>query len=91
MDTPNGLLTGTFVFATADGGAISGTMSNPMGPGGSPLGSFVRDGQTLSFSFDSGDYGVLPVRLAFKDGAYEGTMTVMGMAIAITGARKADG
>ena len=91
LDTPNGLLSGTFVFASAEGGEISGTMSNPMGPGSVPLSAFVRDGQALSFSFDSGDYGVLPVRLTFKDGTYEGTVSVMGMGLPITGARKTDG
>ncbi len=88
MDTPNGPLSGTFRFATAADGAITGAMSNPMGPGETALAGLVRDGQALTFSFDSGEYGVIAMRLVFDGDAYAGTMSVMSMGIPIAGTRK---
>ena len=88
MDTPNGPLSGTFRFATAADGAVTGAMSNPTGPGETALAGLVRDGQALTFSFDSGEYGVIAMRLVFDGDAYAGTMSVMSMGIPIAGTRK---
>ena len=88
FETPNGVLSGTFRFTTT-GDTLRGTMSNPMGPGESPLANLVRDGQTLTFSMDS-EYGTISYRLVFAGSAYTGALGVMGMSMPIAGARKTD-
>lgn len=78
IDTPQGTFTGVIVFTEADD-MLSGTIAGSQAPDQAiALEELMFDEATsaVSFSYDSGQYGVMDVNLTLADDALNGTMNV---------------
>ncbi len=91
VDTPQGMYTGTVKFST-EGDSLVGAVVMDMAPEDEiPFGA-VYDDETgqVSFSFDSGEFGVMDVELLLEDGALAGQQFVRdySMHLDVTATRK---
>lgn len=92
IDTPQGVFTGTITFAEA-GGTLSGTIAQSQQPDQTaPLDElmFDKEASKVTFTFDSGEYGMMLVNLTLDGDAFSGLMTVtqFGADVPMTGSRK---
>ena len=70
--------------------ALQGTIKSNDQPGETSLQKVAFVGSALSFDFDSGEYGVMSVKVDVAGDAFTGDMTIasFGMAVPFTGTRK---
>ena len=92
IDTPQGIFTGTMMFAEADD-MLTGTIAQSESPGQvAPLDelSYDSEASTVSFKFDSGEYGMMVVNLTLDGDALNGLMNVIqfGVDVPVTASRK---
>ncbi len=92
IDTPQGVFTGTLTFAEVEE-ALTGAIASSEQPDESaPLEDLSFDGSTLTFKFDSGQYGILSVTATVEGDAFDGLMNVgaFGVDVPIKGNRKTE-
>ncbi len=95
LDSPQGVFTGTLTFADGDVG-LTGEIAMDDAPVEASLAltDVAFDGETmqLTFSFDSGDYGVMEVSLALDGDTLNGTMKVVdfGLDVPLAASRKTE-
>ncbi|MCY4426767.1 MAG: hypothetical protein OXC05_07020 [Halieaceae bacterium] len=89
VDMMQGPEKGIFTIMEADE-ALSGTIVMESGLGDWPLENVMFDGSELSFDFDSGQYGVMKVKVHVEGDAFKGTWTLarMGMSMPMAGTRQ---
>ncbi len=91
VDTPQGLFTGGIVFTT-EGDSLIATMSVDSAPDDSLTfgANFDLETNTVSFSFDSGEFGWMDVEMTLEDGMLAGEQFARdySMGLDITATRK---
>lgn len=78
IDTPQGVYTGTLVFTEAED-MLGGTIAASQNPDQTALleeVAFDSEMSKVTFSYDSGDYGIMKVNLTLEGDALSGIMNV---------------
>ena len=84
LETGQGAMDGELVLDEAGDG---GTISFDTNSGTSELQDVERDGSTLSFTFDGGEYGEIPGEITINGDQLEGNLSVEGNEMTLTGSR----
>ncbi len=92
VDTPNGVVHGVLTFTEVED-MLAGTIGSEQAPGEvAPLEEILFDSETsnVTFSYDSGEYGIMNVTLTLDGDALNGMMNVtqFGVDIAFNSSRK---
>ena len=82
LDTPQGVYTGIFNFEVAEDG-LAGTVMQEGGAEPAILEELAFDDMagTATFSFDSGEYGIMVVHLTLEEDAMSGLLTALDFAV----------
>ncbi len=87
LRTPDGDMPGTLTL-TGTPGQLSGTLLFPaFSNQAAPLQNLALRGDTLTFSFQGGQYGVIQGRARLTGDRYEGHLTVGGVPVPLNGTR----
>ncbi|MDE2730394.1 MAG: hypothetical protein OXI38_03240 [Bacteroidota bacterium] len=95
LDTPQGVYTGTIVFSESDE-VLAGTIGMDDSPVGDTMAmeELVFDSETMqvSYTFDSGEFGVMSVTLTLDGDSLDGLMTVhqFGIDVPLVAQREVD-
>ena len=84
LETEQGAMNGELVLGEA---GEEGTISFEANSGTSELQNVEREGSTLSFTFDGGQYGEIPGEITLEGDQLEGDLTVEGNEMTLTGSR----
>ncbi len=92
VDTPDGVVTGVLTFTEVED-LLAGTIGSDQTPGEvAPLEELLFDSEMskVTFSYDSGEYGIMNVTLTLDGDALNGMMNVtqFGVDIAFNSSRK---
>ncbi len=92
VDTPNGVVHGVLTFTEVED-MLAGTIGSEQAPGEvAPLEELMFDSETskVTFSYDSGEYGIMNITLTLDGDALNGMMNVtqFGVDIAFNSSRK---
>ena len=92
VDTPDGVVHGVLTFTEVED-MLAGTIGSEQAPGEvAPLEELLFDSETskVTFSYDSGEYGIMIVTLTLDGDALNGMMNVtqFGVDIAFNSSRK---
>ena len=92
VDTPDGVVTGVLTFTEVED-MLAGTIGSEQAPGEvAPLEELLFDSEMskVTFSYDSGEYGIMNVTLTLDGDALNGMMNVtqFGVDIAFNSSRK---
>ncbi|GAB5518291.1 MAG: hypothetical protein RhofKO_05420 [Rhodothermales bacterium] len=79
LDTPQGVMEATVLL-----NGLDGTITFEGSPA-APLTDVEYTGDQVSFQFDSGEYGILPVTATLDGASFDGSLSVSGFNIPITG------
>ena len=85
LETPQGEFSGTITFE-GDQSGLEGTFTGPEGEG-QDLESISYDGSTLTFTVPSDQGPALSVSVQVEDGSFEGSATVRGQSLSLSGER----
>lgn len=86
-ESPQGTISGVITLS-GSAGDFSGTISSDTRPGAATLDNVEYEDGTLSFSFDSGDFGILKATINFDGEDIDGSFEVPGFGnIPVSGSR----
>ena len=86
VSTPDGEIGGEITL-TGSPDDLSGTLTSDVLSGTATLEQVELDGQTLTFTFDAGEYGRVDASVTLEGDAFEGTLGVGGETYSIEGTR----
>ena len=78
LDTPQGVYRGTFMFEMTEEG-LAGSVTQDGGVDGVVLDELMFDEETgvATFSFDSGEFGIIDVNFTIEDDTLSGILSVL--------------
>ncbi|MEM6646649.1 MAG: ThuA domain-containing protein, partial [Bacteroidota bacterium] len=80
LETPQGAMAATVLL-----NGLEGSITFDGAPAAATLDEISYTGDQVNFSFDSGEYGVLPVTATLDGETFDGTLSVSGFNVPLTG------
>ena len=91
VDTPEGVYNGVITVSETEG-ELSGTITSDALTGQMALTDLMFENDVLSFKFDSGQFGVIDLRVTVDGMAFDGYLDIQGIGqMPVTGSKKSGG